>query len=153
MSRLRGKKSDSLFLGSLNDVGQIHFENIVHGISKFNINSILVRPFNKTCHVSNQEFFGLWMMLNHSAVKTLAAVGSLFVLVVAIGYGLDKPLYPTGVEPAGHTHAFDGYCNPFFPGETEPWARMMKNIPENVQAHGSGVTLDSERTCRALCRN
>jgi uncharacterized membrane protein YraQ (UPF0718 family) len=85
----------------------------------------------------------LWMMLNHSTVKTLAAIGSLFVLVVAIGYGLDKPLYPTGIEPAGHTHAFDGYCNPFFPGETEPWARMMKNIPENVQAHEwvAGVVL------------
>jgi len=26
---------------------------------------------------------------------------------------IDKPLYPKGVEPAGHTHAFDVYTNPF----------------------------------------
>ncbi len=77
----------------------------------------------------------IWMLLNHSPTRTLIALGSLFVLVVAIGYGLDKPLYPKGIDPAGHTHAFDGYCNPFFPGETEPWARMMKNLSDNVQPH------------------
>jgi uncharacterized membrane protein YraQ (UPF0718 family) len=41
----------------------------------------------------------------------------LFLLLVTITVGLayliDKPLYPKGVEPAGHTHAFDVYTNPF----------------------------------------
>jgi uncharacterized protein len=36
--------------------------------------------------------------------------GILVAVVVGLAYGVDKPLYPHGVDPAGHTHAFDGYC-------------------------------------------
>ena len=76
-----------------------------------------------------------WIFLHHSRARTLIALASLFVLVVAIGYGLDKPLYPKGIDPTGHTHAFDGYCNPFFPGETEPWYRLGKNLSDNINPH------------------
>jgi uncharacterized protein len=37
---------------------------------------------------------------------------SLFVIVVGISYAINKPLIPHGVDPAGHTHAFDIYANP-----------------------------------------
>lgn len=37
---------------------------------------------------------------------------SLLVIVLALSYAINKPLVPVGVEPAGHTHAFDIYANP-----------------------------------------
>lgn len=37
---------------------------------------------------------------------------SLLVIVLALSYAINKPLVPPGVEPAGHTHAFDIYANP-----------------------------------------
>ncbi len=40
-------------------------------------------------------------------------VWRLLVVVVGCAYAIDKPLIPPGVEPAGHTHAFDVYSNPF----------------------------------------
>ena len=33
-------------------------------------------------------------------------------IVVGIAYAINRPLVPPGVEPAGHTHAFDIYTNP-----------------------------------------
>jgi len=38
---------------------------------------------------------------------------TLFLLVLACAYAVDRPLIPPGIEPAGHTHAFDIYTNPF----------------------------------------
>ncbi len=37
---------------------------------------------------------------------------SLLAIVIALSYAINKPLVPPGVEPAGHTHAFDVYANP-----------------------------------------
>jgi uncharacterized membrane protein YraQ (UPF0718 family) len=37
----------------------------------------------------------------------------LMTTTVGLAYLIDKPLYPKGLEPAGHTHAFDVYTNPF----------------------------------------
>jgi hypothetical protein len=45
--------------------------------------------------------------------RSLSWLGLLVVIVVGLAYALDEPLYPQGVNPAGHTHAFDNYCCPF----------------------------------------
>lgn len=37
---------------------------------------------------------------------------SLLVIVLGLSYAINKPLVPPGVEPAGHTHAFDVYASP-----------------------------------------
>ena len=37
---------------------------------------------------------------------------ALLVTVLVIAYSINRPLIPPGVEPAGHTHAFDIYANP-----------------------------------------
>lgn len=37
---------------------------------------------------------------------------SLLLIVLGLAYAINKPLVPPGVEPAGHTHAFDIYANP-----------------------------------------
>lgn len=37
----------------------------------------------------------------------------LVTTTVGLAYAIDKPLYPKGVDPAGHSHAFDVYTHPF----------------------------------------
>jgi len=37
---------------------------------------------------------------------------SLLLVVVGTAYAINKPLFPPGVEPSSHTHAFDIYTNP-----------------------------------------
>jgi uncharacterized membrane protein YraQ (UPF0718 family) len=37
---------------------------------------------------------------------------SLLTIVLGLSYAINEPLIPPGVEPAGHTHAFDIYSNP-----------------------------------------
>lgn len=49
----------------------------------------------------------------YGARRSLAWFVSFVGMVLLLAYSLDKPLYPTGVEPVGHTHAFDTYCSPF----------------------------------------
>lgn len=36
----------------------------------------------------------------------------LFSVVLVLAYAVDRPLYPVGVKPVGHTHAFDQFCFP-----------------------------------------
>jgi hypothetical protein len=40
-------------------------------------------------------------------------------MTVALAYVVNEPLYPEGVTPAGHTHAFDVYTHPFDSSETD----------------------------------
>jgi uncharacterized protein len=54
-----------------------------------------------------------WIARNYGWRATVIWFAVLFVVVVGIAYAVDKPLIPPGVEPAGHTHAFDIYTNPF----------------------------------------
>lgn len=64
--------------------------------------------------------FGLLAWLaNTYGVKRFAIFMALLVTTtVALAYVIDEPLYPKGVEPAGHTHAFDVYTNPFQYGQS-----------------------------------
>ncbi len=54
-----------------------------------------------------------WIIRHYGFNRSLVWIGCLLVVVLAISYGVDGPLFPKGVEPADHTHAFDTYCNPF----------------------------------------
>lgn len=54
-----------------------------------------------------------WIAKNYGFRATMIWFAVLFVVVVGIAYAIDKPLIPPGVEPAGHTHAFDIYTSPF----------------------------------------
>lgn len=55
----------------------------------------------------------VWIYKNYgvrsSSIWLIALVG----IVLGLAYGLERPLLPPGIEPAGHTHAFDIYTNPF----------------------------------------
>jgi uncharacterized membrane protein YraQ (UPF0718 family) len=57
-----------------------------------------------------------WMLLNYGWWKLVVWFGIIFAAVLIISYCVERPLYPRGVEPIGHTHAFDRYCAPFHPG-------------------------------------
>ncbi|MCC6511514.1 MAG: permease [Pirellulaceae bacterium] len=54
-----------------------------------------------------------WLKQTYGLRATAIWFASLLVIVVGCAYAIDKPLIPPGVEPAGHTHAFDVYSNPF----------------------------------------
>lgn len=75
----------------------------------------------------------VWMLRNHPWRPTLGALGSLIVLVLAIAYAFDRPLYDTRVESAGHTHAFDNYCNPFIETTPNVWAQLIQNLKDSAQ--------------------
>jgi uncharacterized membrane protein YraQ (UPF0718 family) len=55
----------------------------------------------------------LWSLREFGGRKTWAWVALLTLVVLCISYGINGPLHPKGVQAADHTHAFDGYCNPF----------------------------------------
>ena len=47
---------------------------------------------------------------------------------ICLAYVIDKPLTPKGIDPAGHTHAFDVYTNPFQHG--------AKNVTKSAMRRG-----------------
>ncbi len=54
----------------------------------------------------------VWFAKHYGIKATAAWLISLLVVVLAISYAVNRPLIPPGIEPAGHTHAFDIYANP-----------------------------------------
>jgi len=61
-----------------------------------------------------------WMAWNYGWRRLVVWFALLFAVVIAISYGIERPLYPSGIEPADHTHAFDRYCAPFESGVEPP---------------------------------
>lgn len=55
----------------------------------------------------------VWSTMSFGWRPCLMFVGTLWFVSLSAAYLIDKPLTPRGVDPAGHTHAFDVYCNPF----------------------------------------
>ena len=55
----------------------------------------------------------LWMILHYGWKKSAVWFGLMLLVVIGFSYGIERPLYPTDIEPADHTHAFDIYCQPF----------------------------------------
>lgn len=54
----------------------------------------------------------IWLAKRFGWRSATIWLSSLVVIVVAIAYSVNKPLIPPGIEPAGHTHAFDIYTHP-----------------------------------------
>lgn len=64
----------------------------------------------------------------------------LIATTVSLAYLIDKPLYPKGVEPAGHTHAFDVYTNPFNSNQENIYGSAAKKIQDFWEANEFGGT-------------
>jgi uncharacterized protein len=72
-----------------------------------------------------------WIGSNFGWRSTLVWFTVLFVVVLGIAYAVDRPLIPPGVEPAGHTHAFDIYTNPFHSGDSLNVSRLTDALMKN----------------------
>ena len=74
--------------------------------------------------------FGLlaWLGRTYGIKRFAIFIVLLVTTTVALAYVIDKPLYPKGVEPKGHTHAFDVYTNPFQFGQPNLYAAAQKKM-------------------------
>ena len=71
----------------------------------------------------------LWWISRSFGLKSVAIwFGVLLASVLAIAYAVDRPLLPAGIEPAGHTHAFDIYTNPLHSGNSVTLAKIRANL-------------------------
>jgi uncharacterized membrane protein YraQ (UPF0718 family) len=57
---------------------------------------------------------------------------ALLMIVLAVSYGINEPLVPPGVQPAGHTHAFDIYANPIHSLQQNLWAVTKEAISKQA---------------------
>lgn len=73
-----------------------------------------------------------WIASCYGTKPTLIWFGVLFLVVVGFGYAVERPLIPPGVEPAGHTHAFDVYTNPMHSGQSVTLERMTHTLSESI---------------------
>jgi uncharacterized membrane protein YraQ (UPF0718 family) len=74
-----------------------------------------------------------WVFRNDGFKRGLAWLVLLVGGVLAIAYAIEEPLYPREITPAGHTHAFDMYCQPFHPGESRPAQIVAAKLRESLQ--------------------
>ncbi len=63
-------------------------------------------------------------------------LAGLLLIVVGISYAINEPLIPPGVQPAGHTHAFDIYANPFSSLHQDLWATSGEAISKQTDIAG-----------------
>jgi uncharacterized membrane protein YraQ (UPF0718 family) len=86
-----------------------------------------------------------WMWLNYGFRRLAVWFGLMLLVVVGLSYGIERPLYPRDVEPAGHTHAFDRYCAPFAAGAAPAdgyLTEIVRRVRLETQPHewfGAGV--------------
>jgi uncharacterized membrane protein YraQ (UPF0718 family) len=74
-----------------------------------------------------------WVLRTHGVPRGLAWLAMLVTVVLGLAYATEKPLFPSEIEPAGHTHAFDIYCRPFDPGERDLAPRVLAKLQEDPQ--------------------
>lgn len=59
-----------------------------------------------------------WMGITYGWRKLVIWFMLVIAAVLALSYGIERPLYPADAEYAGHTHAFDRLCAPYAAGES-----------------------------------
>lgn len=80
-----------------------------------------------------------WFAQTYGLKRFITFFTLLVVTTIGLAYLIDKPLYPKGVEPAGHTHAFDVYTNPFSSTQ-DVYGTAQKKIVDFWQANEFGGT-------------
>ncbi len=55
----------------------------------------------------------LWFVFAFGVKRATIFIVLLLTITIGFAYAMDKPLYPDGVYPTGHTHAFDIYTHPY----------------------------------------
>ena len=69
--------------------------------------------------------------------RGLAWLGFLLTVVLALAYAIENPLFPSEIEPPGHTHAFDIYCRPFDAGIARPAERPSSPSSRKISSRSS----------------
>ncbi len=76
--------------------------------------------------------FIAWVGRNYGLRRGLAWLAILVAVVLSLAYAIEKPLYPSEIQPAGHTHAFDIYCCPFVSGTSHLPATVLAKLKEDL---------------------
>ena len=76
-----------------------------------------------------------WVVRNYGVARALSWMAILLGVVLGIAYAIENPLYPSEIEPPGHTHAFDMYCCPFHAGETHMGPIVFAKLKEDLQPY------------------
>lgn len=74
----------------------------------------------------------LWIARNYGVKSCGVWFTTLIVIVMGCAYAVDRPLIPPGVEPAGHTHAFDIYTNPFPTGTAISASLLLDTLNKSI---------------------
>ncbi|QDV44481.1 putative permease [Stieleria neptunia] len=77
-----------------------------------------------------------WFGRHYGWKASASWLAGLVLIVVGISYGINKPLVPPGVQPAGHTHAFDIYANPLPSFPPNLWAACDEVISKQADLAG-----------------
>lgn len=77
-----------------------------------------------------------WFARHYGSKASAVWMISLVLIVLGIAYCINKPLMPSGVEPAGHTHAFDIYTNPISAAHHGLWATAKESLVKQVDLAG-----------------
>lgn len=83
-----------------------------------------------------------WIVRNYNWKKTMVWFGLLLLVIIGLAYGVEKPLFPTNIEPADHTHAFDIYCQPFSPGTTSFYQtakQKLGHVIDPYEIYSTGI--------------
>ncbi|MCG6156593.1 permease [Rubinisphaera margarita] len=80
--------------------------------------------------------FGImaWMLCAYGWKRSAGWMVLLLSVVIGLGYALEKPLYPTDIEAADHSHAFDVYCCPFTADETAYASQVVQKLNDDLRA-------------------
>lgn len=86
--------------------------------------------------------FGLlaWFGRTYGLKRFVTFFVLLVSATVSLAYLIDKPLYPKGVEPAYHTHAFDVYTNPFSSTQENIYGVAAKKMKDFWEVNEFGGT-------------
>jgi uncharacterized protein len=75
----------------------------------------------------------VWLVASYGWRRGAVWLAAMFAVVVGLGYAVDRPLYPTDIEAADHTHALDIYTSPFVGGSHALWAEAQMRIADSVR--------------------
>ena len=100
-----------------------------------------------------------WIVRAYGVRAAMMWFGILVVAVVGCAYAINRPLMPPGIEPAGHTHAFDIYTNPFHSSSrltiatiSEPIRKSASSLELKLGLAAIGIMLLAGGLTRTLWR-
>jgi len=82
-----------------------------------------------------------WFFIAFGMKRASVFIVLLLTISVAFAYCLDKPLYPDGVYPTGHTHAFDIYTHPYDLSRQKGMEAAVADASEFLSENDFGGTL------------